>query len=453
MKTNEGGNRWAVPFERLLARQDLADLMTRRAPQIRGMESLPAETAPQVLRMHLESIYIANEPEVAWARTNLGLGHAHALKFYSTARRFAEDLHRKDLSLSPNPVTRMTTSEAGWGKSELAGALVRLFSDPATFEVGHSLPHQRVVGIVRLSIDANTGTASLLNTLAKQAGFPQDYSSGGASAIAQIRRQMFIAGVMLIIADEFQFLAQSASASALIAKTLHFLRQIGLPLIFIANYSLGHKLLKRPQEDQHRFLVNPEVLLPDARDSRGFRALISAYVEAMGSCLQLDPVADAKMLHWYTGGNRRIFLELVVLAYAEVRRTAAVRGSVLVTMNDLGSAYASIQFTPKRNDVELCRKQLVENKMARADLWCPFPLSPLQTDHRASLARELQRSEIEHTALRSAATPEEVAGMRAMQAVFTTTEPGVQVPAKPRREKKKRETVEDLLATRPSYYG
>lgn len=453
MTTTKRGNPWAAPFETLLAKHDLSEMMTRRASPILGLESLPPETAPQVLKTHLESIYIANEPEADWARTILGLGHAHALRFYTTARQFAEDLHRNDLALSPNPVTRMTTSEAGWGKSEMAGALVRLFSDPPMFEVGHSLPPQRVAGIVRLSIDANTGTAGLLNTLAKQAGFPQDYSSGGASAIAQIRRQLFIAGVMLIIADEFQFLAQSASASALIAKTLHFLRQIGLPLIFIANYSLGHKLLKRPQEDQHRFLVNPEVLLPDAHDSRGFRALIAAYVEAMGSCLRLDPVVDAKLLHWYTGGNRRTLLELVVLAYGEVRRTAAARGSVHVTMNDFGNAYASLQFTPKRNDVELCRKQLIHNKMERADLWCPFPLTPVLTEHRASLAKELQRSEIGHAALRSAATPEELAGMRVMQAVFTTTEPGAQVPPKPRREKKKKETLEDLLATRPNCYG
>jgi hypothetical protein len=294
--------------------------------------------------------------------------------------------------------------------------------------------------------------AGLLNSLAKLAGFPPDYVSGGASAIAQIRRQLYIAGIMLIIVDEFQFLAQSASASALIAKTLHFLRQIGIPLIFIGNYSLGHKLLKRPQEDQHRFLVNPEVMLPDAHDSPGFRALIAAYVVATGGCLQLDPVEDAKLLHWYTGGNRRIVLELIVLAYTEVRRTAAARGSVHVTMNDLGKAYASLQFAPKREDVELCRKQLIENRMARKDLWCPFPLSPAQIDHRAALARDLQRTEIQNAALRSAATPEEVAGMQAMQAVFTTTEPGVQVPTKPRRAKQRRETVEDLLATRPSYY-
>jgi hypothetical protein len=449
---NPTSNPWAAPFEALIGRGDLTSLMTRQVDPIQGLNSLPVDTAPTVLKAALESIYIAQTQETTWARTCLGIAHDLAIVYYSTPLQFVHDVHH-GVSLSENPITRMVTSEAGWGKSKTAHAIVNLFSEPQVFEVGRSLPPQRVVGIIRLRIDTNSSLAGLLNALAKQAGFPEDYSSGGTAEINRIRKQMYIAGVMLIIVDELQFLSRSASASTLISKTLLVLRQIGVPLMFIGNYSLGHKLLTRPQEDQHRFLEQPIVLLPDTHDSPGFQDLIAAYVKSMNGNLQLDPKADAKLLHWYTGGNRRIICELVVMAYSFARRTAAARGSIQVTINDIGNAYASDAFGTRRKEVEICRQQLVQNRMVKKDLWCPFRLSPDLLEHRALLAKELQRSEIDNAALRAAATPQEIAGMQAMQAVFTTTEPGVLVPAKPRREKKKKPTVDDLLATRPSYYG
>ena len=445
-------NPWTDRLDALLARNDLASLLTRKASPIRGLNSCPAETAPQLLKQHLETIYIASDEEVALVRQVLGIAHAHAMQFYSTPKRFAEDVHRRDLRLSTNPVTRMLTSEAGWGKSETALAITRLFSGATEFEVGHSLPPQRVLGIVRLSVESSTTRAGLLNALTRELGFPEDFGGRNSTDLDQIRRQAHRAGLMALFVDELQFLTRTSTAIALTTKLLHFLRSIGVPIVFIGNYSLGHKLIATPQEDQHRFLTEPLVMLPDAHDSRGFSAFIAAYVEAVGGCLHLDPDSDAKMLHWYTGGNRRLVRDLIIQAYAEVRRTAAARGSAHVTMNDLAVAYASQQFATKRAEVEICRKQLVQNRSLRKDLWCPFELTTAQNRHRSAMAKALQRGEIQFAELRASATPTELAGMEAMQKIFNVTEPGLEVPPKPRRQKKPKATVEDLLATRPDYY-
>lgn len=445
-------NPWTLPFERLLAERDLSSRMTVKLTAVEGLHRLPPESACGVLRDHLKKLFIADQQEVAWVRKALGICHAHAISFYPNVKSYAQRLHEPRLELSTDPLTRMTTSEAGWGKTELGKSLVRLFASPAPFEIGHSLPPQRIVGVIRLRIEGKTSRAALLNALAAAAGFPEDYKSSGIEETEQIRRQLYIAGVMLILVDEFQFIAQS-SASNLIAKTLHFLREIGIPVLFIGNFSLGHKLLKRPQEDQHRFLGQPEVLLPETYNSTPFLRFLQGLVEAMGDLLVIKPDADAKLLHWYTGGNRRTICELVVLAYLQVRSTAAARGSAKVTLNDLTAAYTSFAFATRRMEVEFCRKYLIEGvkPRKRLDLWCPFPLSTELEEHRAELARSIRQTEVSNAALQASATPDEIRGMKAMQEVFDTPDPGarVNVPSRPPRRKV---TMEDMLASKPPGY-
>lgn len=443
---------WTLPFERLLTKADLSALTTVNVGALTGLDTLPAESASEVLMDHLEQLFIADQQEVAWLRRALGVCHAHAIKFYPSIKSVAERLHAPRLVLSPNPLTQMTTSLAGWGKSKLADALIRLVQFPESFEVGHSLPPQRIVGVVRLRLEGKTSRAALWNALADAAGFPQDYKSSKDDETEQIRRQLYMAGVMLIVVDETQFTAQS-SASNLIAKNLHCLRELGIPIIFIGNFSLGHKLLKRPQEDQHRFLKEPEILFPEAYDSKSFQNFLHGLVDAMGGILAIKPEVDAKLIHWYTGGIRRLVCELVVLAYFQARRAAASRGTKALTLNDLTSAYGSEKFVTKRGEVEMCRDYLVlgTKPKGRKDLWCPFPLSEDRKKNWADLARSIHQTEVSNAALQASATPDEIRGMEAMQAVFDTPDPGAQVTKRSRPPRRK-VTLEELLANKPAGY-
>lgn len=445
-------NFWTDPFDRLLSSADLSNLASVKVSALDGLDKLSPDSARVVLRDHLKGLFVADQQEVEWLRKVLGICHAHALKFYPSAKSFAERLHSPELLLSDDPVTQMTTGLAGWGKSELGKALLRLFAPTEYFEVGHSFPLQRIVGVVRLRIEGKTSRAALWNALASELGFPQDYKSSRDEEREQIRRQLYMSGVMLILVDETQFTAQS-SASNLIAKNLHILRELGIPIMFIGNYSLGHKLLKRQQEDQHRFLLEPQVLLPETYDAKPFLRFLQGLVEAMGGTLAIKPEIDAKLIHWHTGGIRRLVCELVVLAYFQVRRSASARGSTKVTLNDLTAAYASPAFGTRRMEVEMCRKYLIDGAKpkGRKDLWCPFPLSLEQEQHWAELARSIRQTEISNAALVASATPEEIKGMEVTQAVFDTPDPGVRV-ATPSRAQKRKVTLEAMLASRPPGY-
>lgn len=443
---------WTRPFERLLNESDLSALATIKVSVISGLEMLPPETARDVLNDQLKGLFIADQQEVAWLRRALGICHAHTIRFYPSIKSFAERLHAQRLDLSPDPRTQMTTSLAGWGKSALANALIRLLQSSQTFEVGHSLPPQRIVGVVRLRLEGKTSRAALWNALAAEAGFPQDYKSSKTEETEQIRRQLYMAGVMLIVVDETQFTAQSA-ASNMIAKNLHCLRELGIPIIFIGNYSLGHKFLKRPQEDQHRFLQEPEVLLPETYDAAPFQRYLQCLVDAMGGVLAIKPSVDAKLIHWYTGGIRRLIRELVVLAYFQVRLTASQRGSNKVTLNDLTAAYASEGFDTRRKEVEMSRDYLIEGTKprGRSDFWCPFRLSIEKEKRWADLARSTRQTEVSNAALQASATPEEIKGMEVMQAVFDTPDPGARV-TKPSRAPRRKATLEEMLANKPPGY-
>ncbi len=446
------GNIWGDRFARHLLNPNLASMLEYKPPPIEGFDDLPLETAVELLSDRLRLIHVPSRQECALVRSLLGICHSHALRFYPTSQQFVDDTHLKELTLAADPVTRMVTSEAGLGKTEIANALVRLLGPPDEFSVGVSLLRQQAIGVVVLKINSNAGRAATLNALAKAMGFPGDYRSGNDEDVQQLRRQAHGAGVMLIVVDEFQFITLSANAHAAIAKILHFLRQVGIPIAFIGNFSLGHKLLKRHQEDTHRFLLKPEVILPDAEDDASFVGMMSEFVRVVGSTLEIDPVLHAKMFHWYTGGNRRASRVLVCIAYEDVRRGSKARGSSRITMSDVRLAYESTAFSAYRRDIEICRKQLIENRCIRSDLWCPFELLPEQVEHRAMLAASLQQAHIAYAATTSSMTPEERAGLAVANATMVANAPGLQPPRKARRVPGVKPTVEAMLASKQAEF-
>jgi hypothetical protein len=442
-------NPWADRILRHMNDPQLAERLSFRPPPIRGLNAMPPETASEAVRDHLRQVYVTSPQKVALVRRVLGICHAHCLKHYATVEQFTDDLRRDDLRLTKDPVTRMLTAEAGLGKTETAYALVRILGEPDEFFAGNPLQLQRVVGIVVLEVDDNTTRAGVLNALAKAIGYPEDYRSGGGHEIKRIRRQLHQAGVMLIIVDELQFLTQSVSAHALVAKTLHFLRQIGIPLVFIGNFSLGHKLLRRPQEDRQRFLQRPEILLPEAEDEQVFIDVLSEFVRVMDGALDIDPTRDAPMFHWYTGGNLRLGRVLIELGYAEVRCSA--RGSALVSMNDIAAAYNGKDYRAQRQDVEICRRQLVSGKMEREDLWCPFELESEHVERRAKLAEAARTAHLRYAALVASMTPEEKDGLAIAAQTMAPLAPGLELPKRKQSRTKSMVSLEAMMASKPDF--
>ncbi|MBN8779571.1 MULTISPECIES: hypothetical protein [unclassified Thiobacillus] len=100
---------------------------------------------------------------------------------------------------------------------------------------------------------------------------------------------------------------------------------LGLPMVNIANFSLVHKLMQRPQEDRQRLLAKPCVLVPDSPESQDWIQTLATYRAVASDVLVYDPVNDAKYIFLLSAGIKRLVVRLLVLGYRISRK---LRGHV-----------------------------------------------------------------------------------------------------------------------------
>jgi len=109
-------------------------------------------------------------------------------------------------------------------------------------------------------------------------------------------RWIYRRGCCLIAIDELQFLTQSEQANVLVCQVLLAVTYVGVPMVFISNYSLCHRLLKRPPEAIQRLLTRPLILVPDLPDSDDWRNLLAEYQKAVPNLFIFSFVDRAKDL-------------------------------------------------------------------------------------------------------------------------------------------------------------
>jgi hypothetical protein len=233
-------------------------------------------------------------------------------------------------------------------------------------------------------------------------------------------------GVALLVADEWQFVTQSAGANAVLTRLLHALRYVGLPLVFVANYSLVSRLAQRSQEDQHRLLSHPIVVRPDAPDDASTLDLYREYHLASEGVLLQDSKEQAEQIHDYTRGLKRNRIALLTLSF----RIACAAGKEAVRTEHLEAAYKSMEFARFRNEAELLRRQDLTGREARKDLWCPFPLPSTEAAQAAERESDREQERLSTKVLKASLTPKERDAYHSIQA---DTAPSVKASARRRR--------------------
>ncbi|WP_141211464.1 hypothetical protein [Rhodoferax sp. TH121] len=188
------------------------------------------------------------------------------------------------------------------------------------------------------------------------------------------RKRAYRDGVALLLADEFQFLTASASANTRITQTLLSMGYCGLPTVYVANHSLLHRLLRRPQEDRDRLLADLMILSPDTPESDDWSDTLAALIAVSPEIFRINPKTDAPQFHRYCAGIKRAAVGLLVEGY-RIARSQTNDGRFTVNMEHIQSAYRSHLFFAHRIDIEIVTQQLilgrqVDNK--RNDLWCPI---------------------------------------------------------------------------------
>ena len=159
--------------------------------------------------------------------------------------------------------------------------------------------------------------------------------------------------------DETQFNSMSSNANARVVGTLIRFGEFGIPNVFFCNYSLGHELLRRPQQDQHRILGRVWLILPDGEESEDWAKTVLAAQKLVPGMIKVDLLDIREQLHFWTAGIPRLLGELICLAVVY----ASERGA-RVTELILEKAFKSLEYAGNRSDIELMYQQFRTNKQA-----------------------------------------------------------------------------------------
>ena len=219
---------------------------------------------------------------------------------------------------------------------------------------------------------------------------------------AQLPREAYRLGVGLLAVDELQFMTQSASANTRVAQTISQLSLLGPPLVYAMNYSLGHRLMRRPPEERQRLLARPLVLLPAPAGDISFVELLDAYQKVAPDLLKFDPRNDAPVIREWTAGLRRLVVDLISL---DAER--ALRAKTCVTVATLAQVYRSQSYSANREDVEAMHVQNVTGRKVREDLWCPFESGAEEIAAAKSRAEEIEIGRMNGAIVASTMSPRE----------------------------------------------
>lgn len=333
--------------------------------------AMSAEEATTSLTSAWTNVFVPCDDHVALLSCLVDVSRSYARSLFPTLNAYNR------LRSSPPVETPMAqtliclTGLAGVSKTSLVSVLNRILQleDGPTF----STPGQvlAIHPVRRATISGHPSIASILRSLAN----PMIGSYSSRQSLAFLRSHVSdwfgATATSMLTVDEMQFLTQSSQASTQTVQLIMTFASLGVPMVYVANYSLVNKLLLRPQEEKDRLLARPMVLNPPSIDNPAWSATIDELIKVSPGVFQLDGKRDCEKLHHYTAGLYRALRELLVAAYRDVRG----QGRFEVGLFDVERAYRSRSYSARRADVEALASLSVSRLLetSRPDLVCPFP--------------------------------------------------------------------------------
>jgi GTPase SAR1 family protein len=378
------------------------------------------------LKQKFNDIFLPTEKVLDIAEYIVGLAKAHSSLFYPSMQAYVKNIYEENSPLPRECIAVNLTGLAGVGKTAMLNALVSSINAPVQIQVPNHTPVAARIFWVTEMDDNLTPTNLLRNFLALDGEDEKSNSAKGAQKRA--RERAYRRGVACVATDETQFQTFSTDATAQITKTLICQVRMGIPNVYVSNYSLGHRLAGRGQEDHDRLQDDPKVLVPDTSGHADWLWTIEEYRNIAPGIFQFDGERIADELHFWTAGLKRRLGRLLVLA-AE----GAIRTKKPVAKESLERAFRSTAYSMARKEVIILHKQAKTNRQgskSRSDLWCPYDLDEDVLEEQAVAARALDEKKIAERYINSALTPEERKQAKAAQ---RTTKAGGKKPARGKR--------------------
>lgn len=338
-----------------------------RGSRIDGLMASDVDEACKRLEIGLKNVLLVTEQLEAILISLIQRALAHAKTTY-TEQHAALVAAYAGVECREGVVPMFLTGLAGVGKSRLRLVLCRILSGRRTIYVDSSHPAVPLIDFVDCVVGQKATPAAVLRTFASPeiAGGLVKVNQGELAA--ECARWLRLSGTCLIGVDETQFMSQSANASTLITKSLLSVADAQVPWFVIANYSLAWKLRRRPSEAQQRLLANPVVMLPDAADSADWGRLLDEYQVVMDDAIGFKLVEYRVEIWNLCAGLKRVLVNLLVHSY----RIARLSGAFKASWTHVNQAYASVQFSVLRDDVNSLIANAGQGGNLRQDLQCPF---------------------------------------------------------------------------------
>ena len=361
---------WTPWFDGLETDAGLLARVARRPAPLSRLHDKSPTAACDELRTAWMQIYLPCAQHLAVLRKLIDRAEKNAMKRLPCGRAFEEAVYARTPVTLENQEIWGLTGLAGVGKSSLQQALVRALSPPEGFFL---TPSVQVTSrpVMHLTMTAQRSIHPILRQLASPVFVGNRTNISPDELTRHLRERLFVQGGLLLTVDELQSMTRSEGATTLISNLLTELNVLGPNVVYCFNYSLGHKLLHRPQEDKDRLLVNCLRLDPPASRDPHWQKVVAEYLRLAPEHFDISPEDHSEELHRLTGGLYRLLCLLLLEACRTAWPTKVQRR---VSMADVRRAFRSSAYASQRVDVETLQSIDVNrrDRSRRPDLVCPF---------------------------------------------------------------------------------
>lgn len=401
-----------------------------------NIETFEVELSCNYLRKALSELFVPTKKSVKIACKLVNLAQAHSAFHYSDKKQFMRDLYLDDYDLKNDVRPYFFTGLSGYGKTAICLALDRVIPESGSVYIKKHSPFP-LKTFWRFTIPGTLSLSKLLQQMLGKDVANVKKKNDLSELISTCQWKAHYNGYSVIIIDEMQFLTRSATANALISQFLLHVSKIGVPVVYVGNFSLGHKLKKRPPEDKERLLANPIILLPDEPDSIDWKSILQCVQAVCPDIFTFDFVEESKKMYGWTSGSKRMLKRLVVKSYEFSRLEKR-----MLELVDVENIFKSIDFAGNREQIMQMHELFITGDSKNKDLICPYE-TPDNTykKQKDMLEAERQRQVVQSLAVSTMSQEEQNLYQELDQAAKGSEQASV---TNINRGKKKKRTLEQI---------